>query len=30
VSNELGGEKIVLDEFIKSEKYAKYRRRPRS
>ena len=28
VSNDLGGEKIVIDEFINSDKYAKYRKRP--
>ena len=28
VSNELDGEKIVIDEFINDDKYAKYRVNP--
>ncbi len=28
VSNELGGEKIVIDEFINDDKYASYRKNP--
>jgi len=28
VSNDLGGEKIVIDEFINDDKYARYRRNP--
>jgi predicted dehydrogenase len=28
VSNDLGGEKIALDEFINGRKYAKYRKKP--
>lgn len=28
VSNDLGGEKIVIDEFVSDSKYAKYRKRP--
>ncbi|MCI0441235.1 MAG: Gfo/Idh/MocA family oxidoreductase [Chloroflexi bacterium] len=29
-SNELGGDKVVIDEFIHSDKYARFRRRPAS
>ncbi len=29
VSNELGGEKIVIDEFVNDDRYAKYRAKPR-
>jgi hypothetical protein len=28
ISNDLGGDKIVIDEFINDEKYAKYRVNP--
>jgi hypothetical protein len=28
VSNDLDGEKIVIDEFINDDKYAQYRKNP--
>ena len=28
ISNDLGGERIVIDEFINDDKYARYRRNP--